>query len=171
MFRVGLIHERKDESAQAIAIYEEAMRMAGTRFPMERSNLARHLAYHRQGEGDLDRALELFTLSLELREQAGFLLTRPSALTSIGDLHRRRQDYPTALRFGRQALAEAERLGATRFVVGALISIGRTHGAAGEREAAVDNFRRARALAEKIGYVSGVEQAREAAAGLPPAAN
>jgi tetratricopeptide (TPR) repeat protein len=171
MFRVGLIHERKDESAQAIAIYEEAMRMAGTRFPMERSNLARHLAYHRQGEGDLDLALELFTLSLELREQAGFLLTRPSALTSIGDLHRRRQDYPTALRFGRQALAEAERLGATRFVVGALISIGRTHGAAGEREAAVDNFSRAGALAEKIGYVSGVEQAREAAAGLPPASN
>lgn len=166
MFRVGLIHERKDESAQAIAIYEKAMGLAGDRHPLERSNLARHLAYQRQGAGDLDRALELFTLSLELREQAGFLLTRPSALTSIGDLHRRKQDYPTALRYGRRALAEAERLGATRFVVGALISIGRTHGAAGERAPALDHFRRAEALAEKIGYVSGVEQAQEAARGM-----
>ena len=164
MFRVGLVHERKDESGKAIAIYEEAMRMAGRRFPLERSNLARHLGYQRQGEGDLDQALKLFTLSLELREQAGFLLTRPAALTSIGDLHRRKQDYPTALHYGRRALAEAERLGATRFVVGALLSIGRTHGAAGEREPALDHFRRAEALAEKIGYVSGVEQAREAAA-------
>lgn len=166
MFRVGLIHERKDESAQAIAIYEAAMRLAGAGYPLERSNLARHLAYQHQGRGDLDRALELFTQSLELREQAGFALTRPSALASIGDLYRRKQDYPKALDYGRRALAEAERLRASRFIVGALISIGQTHAAAGEREPALEHLRRADSLADEIGYVSGARRAREESAKL-----
>jgi tetratricopeptide (TPR) repeat protein len=166
LFRVGLIHERKDESDKAIAIYEEGMRLAGNGYPLERSNIARHLAYQHQGRGDLDRALELFTQSLELREQAGFVLTRPSALTSIGDLHRRRGDYRMALDFGRRALAEAERLGATRFVVGALLSLGQTHAAAGERNLAQEHFDRAASLAERIDFVSGVTRAREEAAKL-----
>lgn len=160
MFRVGLIHERKDEPDQAIALYEEAMRLAGDRYPLERSNLARHLAYQHQGRGELDRALELFTRSLELREQAGFVLTRPSALTSIGDLHRRKGEYDRALDYGRRALAEAERLGASRFVVGALISLGQTQGAAGRSDAALELLRRAETVASGIGYVSGVDRAR-----------
>ena len=166
MFRVGLIHERKDESARAIAIYQGAMRLAGADYPLERANLARHLAYQHQGRGDLDRALALFTQSLELREQAGFALTRPSALTSIGDLYRRKQDYPKALDYGRRALAEAERLRASRFIVGALISIGQTHAAAGELEPALEHLGRAESLADEIGYVSGVRRAREQSAAL-----
>jgi tetratricopeptide (TPR) repeat protein len=160
MFRVGLIHERKDESEQAIAMYEEAMRLAGEAYPLERSNLARHLAYQRQAQGDLDRALELFTQSLALREQAGFVLTRPSALVSIGDLHRRRGEYDMALQYGRRGLEEAERLNASRFVVGALISLGQTQGAAGDRAAALKLLERADSMAAGIGYVSGVERAR-----------
>jgi tetratricopeptide (TPR) repeat protein len=166
MFRVGLIHERRDESAQAVAIYEEAMRLAGTGYPLERSNLARHLAYQYQGRGDLDRALELFTQSLELRERAGFALTRPSALTSIGDLHRHKGDYAMALEYGQRALAEAERLKAGRFVVGALISIGETHAAAGRREPALEHLRRARSLAEEMAYVSGARRAGDEIARL-----
>ena len=170
MFRVGLIHERRDESARAVAIYEEAMRLAGTEYPLERSNLARHLAYQYQGRGELDRALVLFTQSFELREQAGFLLTLPSALTSIGDLHRRKGDYPRALEYGQRALVEAERLQAGRFVVGALISMGQTHIAAGRREPALEHLRRARSLAAEISYVSGVRRAEEEIVGLEGAA-
>jgi tetratricopeptide (TPR) repeat protein len=168
MFRVGLIHERKDESARAIAIYEEAMRLAGSEYPLERSNLARHLAYQHQGRGDLRRALELFTESLDLREEAGFMLTRPSALTSIADLYRRKRDYRKALDYARRALADSERLGASRFIVGALISIGQTHSEAGERDPAMEHLTRAESLADEIGYVSGVRQARERLASLAP---
>ena len=159
MFRVGLIHERKDESERAIAIYEAAMRLAGDAYPLERSNLARHLAYQRQGQGDLDRAVELFDLSLALREEAGYVLTRPSALTSLGDAYRRRGDYVRALEYGSRALAEAERLAASRFVVGALISLGQTHGAMGDRAAALERLGQAESLAARIGYVSGVARA------------
>jgi tetratricopeptide (TPR) repeat protein len=160
LFRVGLIHERRDESPQAIARYEEALGLAGDRFPLERSNLTRHLAYQRQGQGDLDGALRLFVESLQLRDRAGFVLTRPSALASIADLHRRKGDYDQALAYGGRALKEARRLQATRFEVGALISLGQTRAAAGETEAALELLDRAEALATRIGYVSGVERAR-----------
>jgi tetratricopeptide (TPR) repeat protein len=167
MFRVGLIHERKGEGEQAIAIYEEAMRLAGNDHPLERSNLARHLGYQYQRRGDLDRALELFQQSLALREEAGFTLTRPPALNSIGDLYRRKKDYGKAMEYGRRALAEAERLGAPRFRVMALISLGETHQALGENPPAVEHFRRAEAFAREIGYVSGVEEARERLSAVP----
>jgi tetratricopeptide (TPR) repeat protein len=160
MFRVALIHERKDESQQAIALYEAAMQLAGDAYPLERSNIARHLAYQRQSEGDLDLALKWFLESLQLRDRAGFVLTRPSALTSIADVYRHKGDYDRALEYGRRALLEAERLDAGRFVVGALISLGRTHGAAGDEDGALERLRRADSLAASIGYVSGVRQAR-----------
>jgi tetratricopeptide (TPR) repeat protein len=160
MFRVGLIHERKDESEQAVAIYEAAMRLAGDAYPLERSNLARHLAYQRQAQGDLDAALKWFLESLELRDRAGFKLTRPSALTSIADVYRHKGDYDRALAYGRRAMEEAERLGASRFVVGALISLGQTYGAAGDGSRALEQLRRADSLAASIGYVSGVQRAR-----------
>jgi tetratricopeptide (TPR) repeat protein len=160
LFRVGLIHERRDESAQAIALYEEALALAADRYPLERSNLARHLAYQRQGQGDLDGALRLFVESLELRERAGFVLTRASALTSIADLHRRKGDHGRALEYGSRALKEARRLQATRFEAGALISLGQTHAAAGDTEKALELLRRAEALAASIGYMSGAERAR-----------
>ena len=172
MFRVGLIHERRDESDQASALYERALRLAGDRYPLERSNLTRHLAYQRMGEGELDRALQLFVQSLELRDEAGFILTRPSALTSIADLYRRKGDLTQSMSYGRRALDEATRLGATRFQVGALISLGQTHAAGGAREAALEHLRRADSLAARIGDVSGVERARaerEALDGRPVA--
>lgn len=160
MFRVGLIHERKDESEQAVAMYEAAMRLAGDAYPLERSNLARHLAYQRQAEEDLDLALKWFFESLRLRDRAGFVLTRPSALTSIADVYRLKGDHERALEYGTRAMVEAERLGATRFVVGALISLGQTHGAAGDGSRALDQLRRADSLAASIGFVSGVQRAR-----------
>jgi tetratricopeptide (TPR) repeat protein len=166
LFRVGLIHERKDQADEAIATYQEAMRLAGANYPLERSNLARHLAYQYQGRGALDKALELFRQSLTLREQAGFELTRPSALNSIGDVYRRMKEYERAMEYNRRALAEAERLEAPRFMVMALISIGDTHAALAQREQALAQWRRAEALAGEIGYVSGNRQARERIAEL-----
>jgi len=160
LFRVGLIHERKDQSAPAIALYEQAMRLAGDAYPVERSNLARHLAYQRQAQGDLDRAIELFELSLALREEVGLVITRPSALTSLADAYRRKGNSGRALEYGRRALEDAERLAADRFAVGALISLGQTHAATGDRSAALEQLRRADSLAARIGYVSGATRAR-----------
>jgi hypothetical protein len=71
------------------------------------------------------------------------------------------------MEYNRRALAEAERLGATRFAVMALISVGETHQALGEPDPAARHFRRAEALARKIGYVSGVESAQERLRTMP----
>ena len=161
LFRVGLIHERKDESAQAIALYQEALRTAGEKFPLERSNVYRHLAYQKQGQGDFDTALRYFEQSLVLREEAGFLLTRAPALNSIGDLYRRMKNYERALEYNQRALEEAEKFGAPRFMVMALISIGETHAAQGEQARATEQWRRAERLAGQIGYTVGRDQARD----------
>jgi tetratricopeptide (TPR) repeat protein len=161
LFRVGLIHERKSEGMQAVTLYDEAMRLAGRSYPLERSNLARHLAYQNQRQGNRARAMELFRQSLSLREEAGFELNRSPALNSIGDLYREMKDYGKALEYGRRALAEAERLGATRFEVMALISLGDTHSALSQLEKATEHLRRAEARAGEIGYTSGLENARE----------
>ncbi len=160
LFRVGLIHERKGEDAEAFDTYQRAWRMAGDRYPLERSNLARHLAYQHQRRGDLDEALELFQESLRLREEAGFELTRAPALTSIGDLYREKKDHERALDYGRRALTEAQRVGAKRFVVLALISVGETLAASSRTQQAVEHLRRAETTASEIGYVSGERQAR-----------
>jgi tetratricopeptide (TPR) repeat protein len=160
LFRVGLIHERKGESEQAVATYEKGMRLAGEGYPLERSNLARHLAYQRKGQGDIEGAIELFELSLALREEAGAALTRPSALTSLADAHREQGDHRLALEYGRRGLEEAEKLGASRFVVGALISLGQTYGALGDRSQALERLGHAESLAGRIGYVSGSTRAR-----------
>jgi tetratricopeptide (TPR) repeat protein len=151
---------------QAMALYEQAMRLAATSYPVERSNLARHLAYQHQRRGNLDRALELFRQSLALREKAGFELTRAPALNSIGDLYREIRDYGKALEYGSRALAEAERLGSRRFVVMALLSLGETNLALSRRETAIEQLRRAAAIAAEIGYTSGLQDARERLAEL-----
>ncbi|HWB42879.1 MAG TPA: hypothetical protein VG500_16570 [Gemmatimonadales bacterium] len=49
----------------------------------------------------------------------------------------------------------------------ALISVGETHQALGEPDPAARHFRRAEALARKIGYVSGVESAQERLRTMP----
>lgn len=161
LFRVGLIHERKDQSEKAIALYQEALRTAGEKFPLERSNAYRHLAYQRQGQGDFDTALRYFEQSLALREEAGFVLTRSPALNSIGDLYRRMKNYERALEYNQRAFDEAEKLGAPRFMVMALISIGETQAARGETARAIEHWRRAERLAGQIGYTSGRDQARD----------
>ena len=161
LFRVGLIHERRNADAKAIEIYNEAFKVAGSDFPLERSNVARHMAYQMQGRGEFDKALKLFEESLELREQAGFLLTRAPALNSIGDLYRRKKEFARALEFNKRAFAEAEKINAKRFMVMALISIGETQQAVGDAQWAREHWRRAEKLAKEIGYVSGIEQARD----------
>jgi len=88
------------------------------------------------------------------------VITRPSALTSLADAYRRKGNYGRALEYGRRALEDAERLAANRFAVGALISVGQTHAATGDRSAALEQLRRADSLAARIGYVSGATRAR-----------
>jgi tetratricopeptide (TPR) repeat protein len=161
LFRIGLIHERRGEDAEAAAVYRQAMRLAGKDHPLERSNLARHLGYHHRARGELDQALALFEQSLALRDTSGFELTRAPALASLADLHRERKDHAKALEYGRRALAEATRLGAPRFEVIALLSIGDTYAATAQPDSARAQFRRAELRASEIAYVSGVRQARE----------
>ncbi|HEX6104082.1 MAG TPA: tetratricopeptide repeat protein [Gemmatimonadales bacterium] len=161
LFRVGLIHERKDEGDRAVALYQEGLRLAGSGYPLERSNLARHLGYQHLRRGDLDRALTYLQQSHDLREQAGFVLVRSPALASIGEVYRRKGDHARAREYVARALAEAERLEASRFVVQALIALGRIDSAAARLEQARQQWRRAETLAGEIGYVSGARQARE----------
>jgi tetratricopeptide (TPR) repeat protein len=161
LFRVGLIHERQGDGDRAIALYQEGMRLAASGYPLERSHLARHLGYQHLRRGDLDRAMTFLRQSHELREQAGAVLVRSPSLASIGEVYRRKGDHARAREYVERALAEAERIGASRFVVQALIALGEIEAATERVEQAGRHWRRAETLAGEIGYVSGVEQARE----------
>jgi tetratricopeptide (TPR) repeat protein len=161
LFRVGLIHERKDEAERAVALYQEGLRLAGSDYPLERSNLTRHLGYQHLRRDDLDRALAYLRESHGLRERAGFVLLRSPALASLAEVYRRKGDYATARDHAERSLAEAERLGASRFVVQALITLGRIDLATSRPREARGRWQRAEVLAGEIGYVSGVEDARE----------
>jgi tetratricopeptide (TPR) repeat protein len=99
--------------------------------------------------------------SYDLREQAGAVALRSPALASIGDVYRRKGDYSRARDYGTRALAEAERLGASRFVVQALLALGEIEQATSRPDEARGHWQRAERLAGEIGYVSGVQNARE----------
>jgi tetratricopeptide (TPR) repeat protein len=89
------------------------------------------------------------------------VLLRSPALASLAEVYRRKGDYAAARDHAERALAEAERLGASRFVVQALIALGRIDAATSRPVEARGRWQRAEALAGEIGYVSGVEDARE----------
>jgi tetratricopeptide (TPR) repeat protein len=168
LFRVGLIHERRGEGATAVELYEKGMRLAGSGYPLERSNLARHLGYQHLRAENLDRALSYLEESFDLRERAGAVLLRSPALASIGEVYRRKGDYSRARDYVSRALAEAERMGASRFVAQALLALGRIDEATGRPEQAREHWGRAERLAGEIGYVSGRQEAKELLAGGLP---
>ena len=161
LFRVGLIHERQDEGERAVALYHEALALAGKGHPLPRSYLTRHLGYQHLRRDELDSALVRLRESHELRERVGFVLLRPPSLAALAEVYLRMERPAEARQHAEQALAEAERLRASRFVVQALITLGSVEAAASRREAARRHWRRAEAVAGGIGYVSGAREARE----------
>lgn len=161
LFRVGLIHERKDEGERSIALYNEALRVAGSGYPLPRSYVARHVGYQHLRRGDLDRAMAYLRESHELRERIGFVLLRPPSVAALAEVYRRQGNYAEARAYAERSLAEAERLETSRFVVQALIALGEIDAATSRPEEARNRWRRAEALAGKIGYLSGAREARE----------
>jgi tetratricopeptide (TPR) repeat protein len=161
LFRVGLIHERQGEGDRAIALYHEALGLAGQGHLLPRSNLARHLGYQHLWRGELDSALVYLRESHELRERVGFVLLRPPSLAGLAEVFRRMERYAEAREYAERALAEAERLEASRFVVQALITLGEVDAATSRPDAARRHWQRAETVAGGIGYVSGARQARE----------
>jgi tetratricopeptide (TPR) repeat protein len=120
LFHVGLTWEnKKDPSAEELqrarASHEEALAIAEAGgFDIEASYAVRHLAGHKQDAGDLDAALAGFERSLELRLRAGYHIYLVPALLAVGDVWNAKGNKPKAREYFERALAEANRLGATR---------------------------------------------------------
>jgi tetratricopeptide (TPR) repeat protein len=121
LFHIGLTWEnKKDPSAEELRrareSHSEALKIAAAGgFDIEASYAVRHLAGHQQDAGDLDGALKGFERSLDLRLRAGYHIYLAPALLTVGDVWKAKGNPAKAREYYDRALAEAQRLGATRF--------------------------------------------------------
>jgi tetratricopeptide (TPR) repeat protein len=121
LFHLGLTLENKkdpsaDELRRAVASHEEALSIAAAGgFDIEASYAVRHLAGHKQDAGQLDEALAGFERSLMLRTRAGYVIYLAPALMAVGDVWKAKGNTSKAREYYERALAEADRLGASRF--------------------------------------------------------
>lgn len=117
---LGLIHDQKDQTAEAIAAYETAIALADSeamkaqprpiRLNMRASWLsALGVLYHRRGM--LDQAITLYQGALELHRSMGDKLGIATDLGNIALIHQARGDLDQAENATRQALQLDEALG------------------------------------------------------------
>lgn len=122
LFHLGLTSENRKDATEADrqrahTFYEQALAAANAGgFQVEASYAYRHLAGQRQDAGDLDGALRFFEESLRLREASGYAIYVAPALLTVGDVWKAKGEPAKARALYTRALAQAESLGAQRFV-------------------------------------------------------
>jgi tetratricopeptide (TPR) repeat protein len=111
-FQIGVIYERWQQYDRAREYYARARQLAdqyGHAF--EKTEPARHVAFHALREGNLDQALTLALQALALREEAPFRPYLPLDHLLIRDIYQAQGDTANAQAHTRQALALAQEMG------------------------------------------------------------
>jgi tetratricopeptide (TPR) repeat protein len=106
--------------------------------------------------GDYDKAIELYTESLERSEEAGDKLGMANAYTNIGLVRRRQGDTELALDYYRKGLALQEEVGNDKGAAVLYNNIGSILNDLGDIRQALDNHHKSLKLREKIGDRKGV---------------
>lgn len=111
-FQIGVIHERWGQYDRAHEYYARARRIADQHgHAFEKTEPARHVAFHVLREGNLDQALTLALQALALREQAQFRPYLPLDHLLVRDIYVAKGDTANAQIHAQQALALAEEMG------------------------------------------------------------
>ncbi|MFX0024061.1 MAG: hypothetical protein ACFE9S_17165 [Candidatus Hermodarchaeota archaeon] len=116
-FHLGIYHENRkdpDEKDHQISFdyYEKGLKIALEEdFKLEQSYLYRHLAGHyAYNRDDIDKGLEYFKKSAELREEIGFIFSLQFAYFAIGFIYFLKKDLVNALEYFKQTFVAAEKV-------------------------------------------------------------
>ncbi|MFX1379568.1 MAG: hypothetical protein ACFFA4_10790 [Promethearchaeota archaeon] len=116
-FHLGIYHEnRKDPDEKdhqtSYDYFEKGLKIAMEEdFKLEQSYLYRHLAGHyAYNKDDLDKGLEYFKKSAELREEIGFIFSLQFAYFAIGFIYFMKKELENALEYFKKAFTAAERV-------------------------------------------------------------
>ena len=112
LFQIGVVYERWQQFERAQECYTQARQIADQHgHPFEKTEPARHVAFHALREGNLEQALPLALEALALREEAGFRPYQPLDHLLIYDVYLARGDSERAQHHARRAMEIAEELG------------------------------------------------------------
>lgn len=101
--------------------------------------------------GDYAKALEFYTLCLEIEEEIGNKRNISKILNNIGNVHWGYGEYQQALDFYTRSLELDEELGDQSGVAGSLLNVGNVHNELGNYDEALDCYSRSLALNEDLG--------------------
>jgi tetratricopeptide (TPR) repeat protein len=111
-FQIGVVYERWQQYEQSQEYYTKARRIADQYdHPFEKTEPARHVAFHALREGNLEQALTLALQALALREEAQFRPYLPLDHLLIRDIYLAKGDTTNAQLHTQQASALAEEMG------------------------------------------------------------
>jgi tetratricopeptide (TPR) repeat protein len=171
--RIGLVHERRRELAEAEAQQSRAYALAeASAHRIEQAHAARHLGFlafflH----GDARGAVERLEESLTLFETAGCRILVPIAHQAVGaGYFLGKKDPVRAEPHYRHGLTLAEELGRPLIVAELLCSLGELLAATGRADEARAAYVRSRTEAEKVGHRRQAEVAAARLAVLTPEA-
>jgi tetratricopeptide (TPR) repeat protein len=116
-FHLGIYHENKkdpDEKDHQISFdyFQQGLKIAlEENFKLEQSYLYRHLAGHyAYNRDDLDKGLEYFKKSAELREEIGFIFSLQFAYFAIGFIYFMKKDLINALEYFKKTFIAAKKV-------------------------------------------------------------
>lgn len=111
-FQIGVVYERWQQYDRAREYYARARQIADQYgYAFEKTEPARHVAFHALREGNLDQALTLALQALALREEAQFRPYLPLDHLLIRDIYLAKGDTANAQLHTQHALALAEEMG------------------------------------------------------------
>jgi tetratricopeptide (TPR) repeat protein len=116
-FHLGIYHENKKDPDEkdhqtSFDYFEKGLKIAlEENFKLEQSYLYRHLAGHyAYNRDDLDKGLEYFKKSAELREEIGFIFSLQFAYFAIGFIYFIKKEFDIALKYFKKTFAAAEKV-------------------------------------------------------------
>ena len=121
-----------------------------------------HLALLKAGQDDLETAIQLASVGLTLREQAGLQAELPYSYLTMAELYQAQEKNVEASTYYAQCYALSEKVQAAHVMVSVVLGIGYIHLDKGEKVQAREQFEQSLRLAEAIKHKTGIQEAEEA---------
>lgn len=122
----------------------------------------RHLAQiYRRQTSNIEEAMRLFQMSLDLRKEIGFKLFLPASYSSIGDVALKMGKNEKAIEMYLQSIGLAEQIGFVRYQFYPRIMLGDIYEAKGDYEKAKKYYLKALKFASTSSYEEGIDEALE----------
>jgi tetratricopeptide (TPR) repeat protein len=149
--KVGDLGRAIDLVMKAETLYEAELRISGAPPNLNLPGVENDLGVLLMEQGDLERAEQRFQSALRRYAELGMQRVRSHALLSLGELRHRQGRYDEGVATVEEAINLAQRFFETRALGAGYKQLGELRAAQGDRDGAVEDFRRALAILEEAG--------------------